>query len=327
MKRILSGIKPSSEILHLGHYFGALKQWVGLQKTHTCLFPVVDLHALTIPQDPQKLRESTTNVAKTYLAVGLDPKKSVIFKQSDVVAHLELFWILNTITKVSELLLMTQYKDRVQKNGPQSALAGLLNYPVLMAADILLYDTNFVPVGDDQVQHIELAREIARRFNQKFGQTFVIPQPMVEKIGARIMSLDDPAKKMSKSDSNPNSCIALTDKPAVIREKIKRAVTDSGKEVKYDPKKKPGISNLLTILSLVLNVSIKSLEKKYKGAGYGRFKSDVADTLVRFLSDFQNKYNKISDARVKKVLADGARKARKTAEKKIEEVYKKVGLK
>lgn len=326
MKRVLSGIKPSSDVLHLGHYFGAIKQWLTLQEKNECFFAVVDLHALTTPQEPKQLQKNITNLVKTYLASGLNPQKVVIFKQSEIAEHTQLFWILTTITKVSELFLMTQYKDKVQKEGQKSALAGLLNYPILMAADILLYDAQLVPVGEDQIQHLELTREIARRFNQRFGETFVLPQPLVEKVGARIMALDDPTKKMSKSDKNPFSFIALTDKPELIKTKIKKAVTDSENRIKYDPIKKPGISNLLTIMSLVTRIPLKSLEKKYQETGYALFKEDLAEAIIKFLSPFQTKYNQISSSQIEKVLSEGRKKAKTIAQKKIQLVYQKIGL-
>ncbi|MFA6136244.1 MAG: tryptophan--tRNA ligase [Candidatus Paceibacterota bacterium] len=323
-KILFSGIQPSG-VIHIGNYLGALKQWVELQKKYSSIFCIVDLHAITVYQNPQELRKNILNSAKTLLALGIDPKKSIIFSQSDIPEHLELYWILNTITKVSELELMTQYKDKVAQG--KIANAGLLNYPVLMASDILLYDTNAVPVGEDQIQHVELARELSRDFNNTYGKNLTEPEALIQKSGARIMGLDNPDKKMSKSASSQYNYIALTDSPKTIEDKIKRAVTDSGSEIKYDFKNKPGISNLITILSLVTGSDVKKIEAKYKGKNYGVFKKDVADTLIKFLSSFQSKYNKISDTQVKKVLSDGAKKAKKLASKKIDEVYKKVGLK
>jgi len=323
MKRVFSGIQPSG-IIHIGNYLGALKNWVALQDKYECLFSVVDLHAMTVYQEPLKLRQQILSTAKTLLAFGINPKKSTLFVQSDVPEHLELYWTLNTIAKVGELELMTQYKDRVAQG--KGATAGLLNYPVLMAADILLYNADAVPIGEDQKQHLEIARELARRFNVLYEKTFTVPEPLIQKTGARIMGLDDPTKKMSKSASSPYNYIALTDSPALAREKIKRAVTDSGKDVMYNPAKKPGISNLLAIFSLITDVSIATLQKRYTGSGYSTFKKDVAEAVVKFLSGFQKRYEKTSDTQAKKVVATGAARARRIAAKKIEEVYRKVGL-
>jgi len=323
MKRVFSGIQPSG-IIHIGNYLGALKNWVALQDKYECLFSVVDLHAMTVYQEPLKLRQQILSTAKTLLAFGINPKKSTLFVQSDVPEHLELYWTLNTIAKVGELELMTQYKDRVAQG--KGATAGLLNYPVLMAADILLYNADAVPIGEDQKQHLEIARELARRFNALYEKTFTVPEPLIQKTGARIMGLDDPTKKMSKSASSPYNYIALTDSPAIVRNKIQKAVTDSGKDVTYNPVKKPGISNLLTILSLTTDASIATLQKRYAGSGYGIFKKDVAEAVVKFLSGFQKRYEKTSDTQAKKVVATGAARARRIAAKKIEEVYRKVGL-
>jgi tryptophanyl-tRNA synthetase len=324
MKRVFSGIQPSGTI-HLGNYLGALKNWVLMQDEYECIFSVVDLHSITVFQEPSFLRRQIIETAKILLALGIDPKKSTLFVQSDVAAHTQLYWILNTITKVPELELMTQYKDKALKN--KAPMAGLLNYPVLMAADILLYDTDIVPVGEDQRQHLELTRELARRFNDLYGKTFKVPQPLIQKVGSKIMGLDDPLKKMSKSASSSYNYIALTDPPEVIFDKIKKAVTDSETIIRYDPIKKPGISNLLTILSLVTNKDIKTIEEKYFGQNYGKFKIDVAKAVVDFLSDFQKRFYSLSDQKVISVLKTGAKKVQKIAQKKIEEVYEKVGLK
>lgn len=321
-KALFSGIQPSG-IIHLGNYLGAIKQWIELQNEYKSYFCIVDLHALTAYQKPEELRKNIVQTAKIFLASGINPEKSVIFAQSDVSQHSELYWILNTITKVPELELMTQYKDKIQKQ--KSLLAGLLNYPVLMAADILLYNTNSVPVGEDQRQHIELTRELARRFNETYGETFVIPQPLIGKIGAKIMALDNPQKKMSKSDGK-ESYIAVTDTPKEIENKIKRAVTDSGSEIKYDLRNKPGISNLLIIYSLLSGKEIKEIEKEFKEKNYGDFKKATAQEIISFLTPFQKKLSSLSDDKIISILKDGARKAEEVAEKKIEEVYKKVGL-
>lgn len=320
MKKLFSGIQPSG-IIHLGNYLGALSGWKKLGTEHDAIFCVVDLHALTVYQNPKELEKNTLDTARTLLALGI---KSPLFMQSRVPEHVELYWILNTITKVSELELMTQYKDKVSRG--KAPLAGLFNYPVLMAADILLYDAAIVPVGEDQVQHVELARELARRFNALYGKTFVEPRALLQKEGARIMGLDDPSKKMSKSAESELNYIALTDDPKTIEKKILRAVTDSDNEVRYDPKKKPGISNLLVIFSAVSDTSIKNLEAQYKNTGYGVFKKDVAGAVTAFLKDFQGRYKKISDAQVKKILNAGGKKAQSRAKKKLGEIYKKIGL-
>ena len=323
-KKAFSGIQPSGTI-HLGNYLGALKNWVQMQDDYECIFSVVDLHSITVFQEPKVLRRQIIDTAKILLALGVDPKKSTLFIQSDVPAHTQLYWILNTITKVPELELMTQYKDKVMRN--KSPMAGLLNYPVLMAADVLLYDTDIVPVGEDQRQHLEITHELARRFNDLYGKTFKEPEAFIGKIGAKIMGLDEPNKKMSKSASSAYNYIALTDSPEVITDKIKKSVTDSETVIKYDPARKPGISNLLTILSLVTNRDIKTVEESYFGENYGKLKLDTAKAVVDFLSDFQKRFYSLSDDRVISVLKTGAKKLNKVAEEKIDEVYKKVGLK
>ena len=292
-KIIFSGVAPSGNI-HIGNYLGAIKQWVELQNAgeYQNIFCVVDEHALTTPQDPAKLRSKILEVFTLYLALGLDPEKSIIFVQSSVSEHSELNWILSTITPVGELERMTQFKDKSQKQ--KSVLAGLLNYPVLMAADILLYKTNLVPVGEDQLQHIEITRAIAKKFNNTYGQTFAIPEPFLNKEGKRIMGLDDPAKKMSKSAENANNYIALLDSPEIIREKIKSAVTDSGSEIKYDAENKPAISNLLLIYSLFSKKPISELEKEYAGKNYSVLKHDLAEVIIEGLSPVQKKYQELS---------------------------------
>lgn len=324
-KTIFSGIKPSGS-LHLGQYLGAIAQWIEMQNDYDCIFSVVDYHAITVKQDPQKLRERILEITKIYLAAGLDPNRAIIFQQSAVPAHTELAWILNCYgTHMADLNKMTQFKDKAGKN-QESASVGLYDYPVLMAADILLYDTEVVPVGEDQKQHVELARDIARRFNNEFGAVFKIPQAVVRKEGARIMSLQDPTKKMSKSDNNENNSIGLLDDLESARKRIKRAVTDSGSEIIYDPLKKPAIANLLTIYAQLAGRQVKRLEKDYAGQGYGRFKDDLANVVVKFLEDFQNKYNNISDAAVAKILETGRQKAAELAEAKMKEVRKLIGV-
>src|SRR3989344_2319398 len=333
-KIIFSGVAPSGNI-HIGNYFGAIKQWIELQNTgeYQNIFCVVDEHAITVPQEPKTLRSKILEVFTLYLALGIDPEKSIIFVQSSVSEHAELGWILNTLTPLGELERMTQFKDKVKNK--KSVLAGLLNYPVLMAADILLYKTNFVPVGEDQLQHIELTRTIAKKFNRALGETFDIPESFINKEVKRIMGLDDPEKKMSKSAENPNNHIALLDSPETIREKIKVAVTDSGSEIKYDARNKPAISNLLTIYSLFSGLpagrqgkKIRELEKEYAGKNYSVFKYDLAEIIIEGLSPIQKKYKELSanPDYVKGVLRQGAEKAKKIASQTMAEVRSKIGF-
>ncbi len=322
-KRVFSGIQPSGT-LHLGNYLGAIKNWVSLQDKYESIFCVVDLHAITVPQKPEELRKNTLDVAKVYLAAGVDPKKSAIFVQSHVHEHTELAWILNTIAKISELERMTQFKDKTSREDV-SILAGLFNYPVLMAADILLYDTNLVPVGKDQKQHVELTKELARRFNKRFGKTFVVPEAHTTEESQNIMGLDDPTKKMSKSATSEYNYISLTDKPGTIREKIKRAVTDSGKEIAYSDEK-PAIKNLINIYSLLDNVKPAEVEEIYRGKGYAEFKRDLAEVIVNALTPFQEKYNELDDKEVLRILAEGGERVKSLARKKMEEVREKIGL-
>jgi tryptophanyl-tRNA synthetase len=323
MPRAFSGIQPTN-ILHIGNYLGAIKNWVDLQDKYSCIFSVVDLHAMTVKTDPKNFGQNILMMAKTYLAFGIDPKKSLVFRQSDVSAHVELAWILNTIAKISELERMTQFKDKAKQH-KENVNMGLFDYPVLMAADILLYDTNLVPVGEDQIQHIELARTLAERFNKLYGNTFVVPEPLVKKHGARIMGLDDPSKKMSKSSPNAGSYIALLDSPEAAAKKIMRAVTDSGSEIKSGADK-PALTNLLTIYSLLSGKEIKEIEKEYTGRGYADFKKGLAEVVSDFLSSFQKKFNTVKDSDVRDVLAEGGKKAKAIADKKMDEVKKKIGL-
>lgn len=417
-KRIFSGIQPSGN-LHLGNYLGAIQNWVKLQDEFESIFCVVDLHAITVPQDPEDLRKKTIEIAKIYLASGIDPKKSSIFVQSHVAEHSELAWILNTITRISELEKMTQFKDKARldlnlfkeiaakietskklfsdgqisfnkfidylndfKNSieritttssiqqtvllkdrlvdyieksrnltdayyssdaafreiadgieriledlkkRESISVGLFDYPVLMAADILLYNTEVVPVGEDQLQHIELARDLAKRFNKKFGDTFIIPEHFVKKEGMRIMGLDDASKKMSKSAKSEYNYIALTDSEEIIRKKIKKAVTDSGSEIVYRDDK-PALKNLINIYSLLSDKSTSDIEKMYAGKGYGDFKNDLADVVVNFLKPLQEKIASISDDEVLQILQAGAAKVRPIAQQKLTEVKKRVGF-
>lgn len=305
---------------------GAIKQWVELQEKGECIFCIVDLHALTVPYDPEAMQESIREKAIVYLAAGINPEKSTIFIQSKVPEHTELTWLLNTITPIGDLGRMTQYKEK-SKKFQQNLNAGLLNYPILMAADILLYQTDVVPVGEDQKQHVELARTIARKFNQKFGETFKVPEVKIAASGARVMSLSNPAKKMSKTDS-PESYIGIFDEPEEIKSKISRAVTDTGKTIKYDPKAKPGVSNLLTIYSAFSGKSIPDLEKKFKNKGYADFKKSLAELLIDSLEPLRRKRKELLQREVylQEILEQGRKKAQSIAISTMEEVKKKMGL-
>lgn len=324
-KRIFSGVQPSGN-LHLGNYLGAIKQWVDLQNEYDSIFCVVDYHAITVRQDPKILREKIIEIARIYLAAGIDPKKSIIFQQSDIRAHTELAWILNcTSARISDLNKMTQFKDKAGERA-NNVSVGLFDYPVLQAADILLYNTEIVPVGEDQVQHIELARDLAKRFNYNYEEIFKLPLEKVMKEGARIMALDDPTKKMSKSASSEASWIGLLDEPKKAMKKIMKATTDTGTEVKYDLKNKPGISNLLIIYSLLSHKTIKDIEKEYEGKMYGEFKKGLALVVEKFLISFQKKYNSIREDEVREILDDGAKRANLIAEQTLKKVKNIIGL-
>lgn len=326
-KIIFSGIQPTGTI-HIGNYLGAIKNWVELQNNpqYECFFSVVDLHAMTIPYDAKKFQEIIYNTALDNLAAGLDPKKCTLFIQSQIKEHAELTWILDTITPLGELERMTQFKEKAEEQ-KKEVNAGLLTYPVLQAADILLYKTDFVPVGKDQEQHIELSRTLARKFNARFGKVFEEPATLIPKVGAKIMSLQDPSKKMSKSHG-PESYIALFDSDDEIRRKIKTAVTDSGKEIKYDEKNKPAISNLLTIYHLFSEKPIKEIEKNYSGKGYAEFKKDLAEVIIKHLKPLREKRQKIAKnpAYIKDILEQGRKKTQKIASQTMEEVKRKAGL-
>lgn len=323
-KIIFSGVQPSGN-LHLGNYLGAIKNWVELQDKYKCLFCVVDYHAITVKQDPKELKKKIIEIAKIYLASGIDPKKSIIFQQSQISEHAELTWILNcTSIRMSDLNKMTQFKDKAGENTNVSV--GLFDYPVLMASDILLYNSDLVPTGEDQKQHIELTRTIAKRFNNEYTNVFKIPKAVIKKEGARIMGLDDASKKMSKSARSEANFIGLLDDPEKARKKIMKAVTDSEALVKYDIEKKPAVSNLLTIYSLLSDYSVKDLEDMYKGKGYGDFKKDLAEIVVKFLIDFQNKYNNITDEEVKKILERGFKELKPIANITLNNVKQKIGL-
>ena len=325
---VFSGIQPSGE-LSLGNYIGSLSNWVKVQDDCDCIYCVVDQHAITVRQDPKLLKERTLNTLAIFLASGIDPNKCTIFLQSHVPCHAELGWALNCYTQIGELSRMTQYKDKAKRYA-NNLTAGLFNYPVLMAADILLYQTNKVPVGDDQKQHIELARDIAERFNSLYGQTFTIPQDMIAKSGSRVMSLQEPSKKMSKSDDNDNNVIRMLEDPKAIVKKIKKAVTDSDDPpvVKYDVENKKGVSNLLELMSVATNTSIADLEKHFEGKMYGHFKTEVADAIVAMLEPIQERYKQIrqDEAYMREIFKIGADKARARAQVTLNDVYDKIGF-
>ena len=324
MKRVFSGVQPTGNI-HLGNYLGALKQFVELQDDHECIYCIVDEHAITVPQDPKALREHILDVAALYLAVGVDPKKSIVFVQSDVSGHAELGWVLCCNSSTGELSRMTQFKDKSKNK--ESAPTGLFTYPVLMAADILLYDTDIVPVGNDQKQHIELCRDLAIRINNKYKKTFVVPEGRFMKAGARVMALDDPTKKMSKSAENIHSRISLLDEPSKIKKSIMKATTDSEGIVKFDIENKPGISNLLSIYSALSGKSIEELEAMYEGKGYGDFKTDLVEVTVEALAPIKARYEEIrhSDELIE-ILKDGAARADAIAQKTMQRVKDNFGL-
>jgi len=322
--RIFSGIQPSGAI-HIGNYLGAIKQFLALQEKAECVFSIVDLHAVTVPYQPKELQKNITDAAVCYLAAGINPEKSVLFVQSSVREHTELAWLLGTLCPVGDLLRMTQYKEK-SKKFKEKAGSGILNYPILMTADILLYKADTIPVGKDQKQHVELARTIARRFNKTFGKTFIEPEEKLPKTGAKIMSLTNPKKKMSKSD--PESCLYLFDEPDTIKKKIMSAVTDTGKQIKYDEVKKPGISNLLTIYSLFSNKTIKELEKKFKNNNYEKLKKSLTELLIGSLEPFRRKRKELlaREVYVKEILEQGRKRAQTIAQSTIEEVRQKMGL-
>ena len=325
-QRVFSGIQPSGN-LHLGNYLGALKNWVALQDEYENFFCVVDLHALTVPQDPKVLRRKIREVAALYLASGIDPEKSGVFRQSRVSGHAELTWLLNCVAKVGELSRMTQFKDKAQKGGAESASAGLYDYPVLMAADILLYKAHLVPVGEDQRQHLELTRTLARRFNGLFGETFVVPEPMILETGARVMALDDPTAKMSKSSPTPASYVAILDEPDVVRRKIRRAKTDSGTEVAASPDK-PAITNLLDIYAAATGRTVPELEEAYGGKGYGDLKKDLGEVVVETLAPIRERALELLDdpKGLDDLLESGAERARNVAASTLHDARAKMGL-
>ncbi|MCM3489164.1 tryptophan--tRNA ligase [Alkalihalophilus marmarensis] len=324
MKTVFSGIQPSGT-LTLGNYLGAMKHFVDMQNEANCYFCIVDQHAITVPQDRLKLRENIRSLAALYLAVGIDPNKSTLFIQSEVPAHAQLGWIMQCVAYIGELERMTQFKDK--SDGKEAVSASLLTYPPLMAADILLYKTDIVPVGEDQKQHLELTRDLAERFNKKYNDIFTIPEVRIPKVGARIMSLNDPSKKMSKSNPNAKSYISMLDDPKTITKKIKSAVTDTDGEIKFNREDKPAVSNLLSIYSLCSGISIEELERKYQGAGYGEFKQDLADVVVSTLEPIQQRYHELIESEeLDRILDEGAEKANRTASKMVEKAERAMGL-
>ncbi|UQX02632.1 tryptophan--tRNA ligase [Streptomyces sp. RerS4] len=326
--RALSGIQPTSGSFHLGNYLGAIRQYVALQETHDAFYMVVDLHAITMPQDPKELRANTRLSAAQLLAAGLDPERCTLFIQSHVPEHAQLGWVMNCITGFGEASRMTQFKDKSAKGGVNNATVGLFTYPILQVADILLYQANAVPVGEDQRQHIELTRDLAERFNQRFGQTFTLPAAHIVKEVAKIYDLQDPSIKMSKSASSPKGLINLLDEPKVTEKKIKSAVTDTEAEIRFDTEKKPGVSNLLTIYSTLTGETVPALEARYEGKGYGALKTDLAGVMVDFVTPFKQRTQEYLDdpETLDSLLAKGAEKARAVAAETLAQTYDRLGF-
>jgi tryptophanyl-tRNA synthetase len=326
--RIFSGIQPSADSIHIGNYIGAVLQWRALQDAYDAIFCIVDLHAITVPQDPAALRNQTRRLAAQYIAAGIDPERSTMFVQSQVSAHAELAWVLNTITGFGEASRMTQFKDKAQRQGSDAASVGLFAYPMLMAADILLYDATGVPVGDDQRQHVELARDLAQRFNGRFGESFVVPQALIQKETARIYDLQTPSVKMSKSAASDAGIVWMLDEPSVTAKKIRSAVTDTEREIRFDREAKPGISNLLAILAAFRDVPVPQLEQEYAGRGYGDFKKDVADVVVEAFGPIKRRTEELlaDPAELDRILTRSAERAAEIADAKLDDVYAKVGL-
>lgn len=326
--RILSGMQPTSDSLHLGNYLGALTSWVALQDDYDALYTVVDLHALTVGPDPKLLRERTRRTAAQYLAAGVDPSRSVLFVQSHVPEHTELAWVLSCHTGFGEASRMTQFKDKSAKQGAEGTTVGLFTYPILMAADILLYDAALVPVGEDQRQHLEITRDLAQRINSRFGRTFVVPEPHIVKATAKIYDLQDPTAKMSKSASSANGLIELLDDPKVVAKRIRSAVTDAEREIRFDPEGKPGVSNLLSIYAALSGRPIPAIVADYEDKGYGDLKKDLAEVVVGFLEPFQARVHEYMDTPglLDDVLAEGAERARAIARPTLARLYDRIGL-
>ncbi|WP_284638291.1 tryptophan--tRNA ligase [Paenibacillus silviterrae] len=324
MKRVLSGIKPSGE-LNIGGYGGALSQFLTMQQDYECFFFIPDLHAVTVPQDPKELIQRSRDIAAFYIAAGIDPRKATIFIQSHVPAHVELGWLMETQAHFGELSRMTQFKEK--SDGKDIVSSALFTYPALMAADILLYQATHVPVGDDQKQHLELTRNLAERFNNRFGKTFTIPEPIIQTIGSRIMGLDDPSKKMSKSNPNRNSYVLLLDSPDDIRKKFSRAVTDSEMSVRHDWESKPAVSNLIEIYSVFSGESIEKIEQQYEGQSYGGFKKNLAEVVIEKLVPIQQKYHEIvSSEELTRILKEGALQASEAANETLRKAKKAMGF-
>jgi tryptophanyl-tRNA synthetase len=326
--RVLSGIQPTSGSFHMGNYLGAVRQWVALQETHDAFYMVVDLHALTLPQDPKELRENTRLAAAQLLATGLDPERCTLFVQSHVPEHTQLSWLMECQTGFGEASRMTQFKDKSARQGTDHTSVGLFTYPMLMVADILIYQADQVPVGEDQRQHIELTRNIAERFNGRYGQTFTVPEPYILRETAKIFDLQDPTIKMSKSASSPKGIIDLLDDPKASAKKIKSAVTDTGSEIRFDPAEKPGVSNLLTIYATLTDSTIQEVEQNYAGKGYGALKTDLAEIVSDWAAPFNARTREYLDdpETLDSLLAEGAEKARAVAAETLAQAYDKVGL-
>jgi tryptophanyl-tRNA synthetase len=326
--RVLSGIQPTSGSFHLGNYLGAVRQWVDLQEGHDAYYMVVDLHAITVPQDPVKLRESTRLAAAQLLAAGVDPARCTLFVQSHVPEHAQLAWVMNCLTGFGEASRMTQFKDKAAKQGAEGTTVGLFTYPILQIADILLYQANQVPVGEDQRQHVEITRDVAERFNTRFGPTFTVPEAYILKETAKIYDLQDPTAKMSKSAASPKGLVNLMDEPKVSAKKIKSAVTDTGTEIRYDEAEKPGVSNLLRIYSTLTGTGIAELEQSYQGKGYGALKTDLAEVVTDWVTPFRSRAREYLDdpETLDSILAEGAEKARTVAAETLAQAYDKVGF-
>ncbi|MCL6297492.1 tryptophan--tRNA ligase [Streptomyces kronopolitis] len=326
--RVLSGIQPTAGSFHLGNYLGAVRQWVALQESHDAFYMVVDLHAITVPQDPAELRRNTRVAAAQLLAAGLDPERCTLFVQSHVPEHAQLGWVMNCVTGFGEASRMTQFKDKSAKQGADRTTVGLFTYPVLMVADILLYQADQVPVGEDQRQHLELTRDLADRFNTRYGDTFTIPNPYIVKETAKIFDLQDPSIKMSKSASSPKGIVDLLDDPKVTAKKVKSAVTDTDTVIRFDREAKPGVSNLLTILSTLTGTSVPDLERSYEGKMYGALKTDLAEVMVDFVTPFRDRTQEYLDdpETLDAILAKGAEKARSVAAETLATTYDRLGL-
>ena len=324
---VLSGIQPTADSFHIGNYFGALRQWVKMQETHECFYSVVDLHAITSEFDPKILKKRTLTSFAQLLAVGIDTKKSTVFVQSQVPQHAQLAWVLSCFTGFGEAGRMTQFKDKAQKGGQERSSVGLFTYPILQAADILLYQAQSVPIGEDQRQHLELTRDLAVRFNNQFGQTFVVPEAFIVKESAKILDLQDPSSKMSKS--SPQGCIFIMDEPDVVMKKFKTAITDSGKEIKYDPTNKPGVSNLLSIIKAVTNEEMSAIEAQFASKGYGDLKTFTGEVVVEnIIKPFREKTLALlaDEKQLNSLMSEGAQKAEKVAAATLKSVYEKVGF-